>query len=197
MWPNQRVPTWKIPFSNHLGPTSIATQSHKKGQATTVGTASARAQNPNPDPKNSPLECKTKFRNKKNKVCHPSFLRGRQHPPHSCEASSLQAGPSLGTNEPQLCQLLGLLVNPLASSITARKKKTTTRASEILCSAERQRSATRVNGVLLLQLLVNWTDNNGCHLWSAVRALYHWHLHLLSPLIFETALGGRKSSPIL
>lgn len=86
MWPNHKVPIWKIPFPNRLGPTSIAILPHKEWQAIYCGTTSATAQNPSSDTKNSPLECKTEFRNKKNKVFSPSFLHGDtlSAPPHSC-----------------------------------------------------------------------------------------------------------------
>lgn len=30
VWPNHKAPIWRIPFSNHLGPTSITTLPHKK-----------------------------------------------------------------------------------------------------------------------------------------------------------------------
>lgn len=33
VWPNHKVPIWKIPFPNHLGPTSIAMLPHKERQA--------------------------------------------------------------------------------------------------------------------------------------------------------------------
>lgn len=33
VWPNHKVPIWKIPFPNHLGPTLIAILPHKERQA--------------------------------------------------------------------------------------------------------------------------------------------------------------------
>lgn len=68
MWPSHRVSAWKIPFPNRLGPTSIAVLPHKEWQAIYCRTTSAMAPNSSSDTKNYPLECKTEFRNKKNKV---------------------------------------------------------------------------------------------------------------------------------
>lgn len=37
MWPNHKVPIWKIPFPNHLGLPSIAILPHKEWQAIYCG----------------------------------------------------------------------------------------------------------------------------------------------------------------
>lgn len=126
------VPMWKIPFPNHLGPTSMAILPHRSDKPFTAGTAGA--QTPSSDTKNSPLEGKTEFRKKKNKAFSPTLLRGDtvRAPAHSC-LPGLLPGPA----PPQNPTVPSCASFP-ASSLTRRFPPSPPErswASEILCGA--------------------------------------------------------------
>lgn len=75
MWPDHRVPIWKIPFPNHPGPTSVAILPHKEQRAIYCKNHQRQCSNTKfRHEELPPLEHKTKFRMNKNKISSPSFL---------------------------------------------------------------------------------------------------------------------------
>lgn len=98
----------------------------------------------------------------------------RRHPRRSCAPLTASAVPpqpllrSLETNGPQLCQLSGLLLNPLVSSVSARKVRPWMSWAVLRSRAHLPHG---VNDVPILQFLLRNQINNCGHSWSTSYAL--------------------------
>lgn len=127
--PNHSVPIWKIPFSDHPGPTSIVMLSHR-WQAIDCGNTSVRAQTKLTH-QELPLERKVTTgvwgRGKQGSEVQVSLtgLGGGGLPKTPWAALLLTAGrvplswlaPSLGANKAQLCQLLLSRLTPCSPRV--------------------------------------------------------------------------------